>query len=168
MGKGRKPGGVPARRGVKEETAAAIKRRPAGGLHGAARRDQRREKSAPVGRVAEADPLPRSRSSPPRSGLVLWGRKRITDWMDTGGTSIAWDDLLTRARGPWPWEPRQDAPRRLGPLPRCSRPAGHGNVHITPWSPSSCGSLWQPPGRRIPRRRFSTSTSRRSRAARWS
>jgi hypothetical protein len=31
MGKGRKPGGVPARRGVKEETAAAIKRRQAGG-----------------------------------------------------------------------------------------------------------------------------------------
>jgi hypothetical protein len=31
MGKGRKPGGVPARRGVKEGTAAVIKRRPAGG-----------------------------------------------------------------------------------------------------------------------------------------
>ena len=31
MGKGRKPGGVSARRGVKEETAAAIRRRQAGG-----------------------------------------------------------------------------------------------------------------------------------------
>ena len=31
MGKGRKPGGVPARRGLKEETAAAIKCRRAGG-----------------------------------------------------------------------------------------------------------------------------------------
>ena len=30
MGKGRKPGGVPARRGVKEETAVAIQRRHAG------------------------------------------------------------------------------------------------------------------------------------------
>jgi hypothetical protein len=31
MGKGRQPGGLPARRGVKEETVAAIMRRHAGG-----------------------------------------------------------------------------------------------------------------------------------------
>jgi hypothetical protein len=31
MGKGRKPGGVPARRGVKDETVATLKRRHAGG-----------------------------------------------------------------------------------------------------------------------------------------
>src|SRR5215831_3587232 len=98
MGKGRKRGGVPARRGVKEETAAAIRRRQAGGEHGAPRWHKRRAKSEPVGRVAEADPLPRSRSSPPRSGLVVC-RACSTAWGCKSPTQPDGGEVLAKRKG---------------------------------------------------------------------
>jgi hypothetical protein len=70
MGKGRKPGDVPARRGVKEETEVVSQRRSAGGEHGPASRYEHGAKSESVGRVAEADRQGTGlRSFPPRSGL---------------------------------------------------------------------------------------------------
>jgi hypothetical protein len=50
MGTGRKPGGVPSRRGARAESWTATRRRYAGGEHGLARRSKRRAKSKPVGR----------------------------------------------------------------------------------------------------------------------
>jgi hypothetical protein len=55
MGKGRKRGGVPARRGVKEATETATQRRQAGEEYGTALRYKDGAKSGSAGRVAVAD-----------------------------------------------------------------------------------------------------------------